>query len=60
MAKTNAKGYFCDTPCGLMNSKCQNFFCAGCATGGIPLLPNTEYPEYTRVHVNQNSNETQK
>ena len=55
MAKTNVKGYFCDVPCGMMNSKCQNFFSAGCASAGIPLKPNTEYPEYTKVTVKTNT-----
>lgn len=45
MAKTNEKGYFCDYPCGLMNARCENFFCAGCASAGMRLAPNTEYPE---------------
>lgn len=57
MAKTNAKGYFCDYPCGMLNSKCKNFFCAGCASAGIPLKANTEYPEYTRVHVDKETGE---
>lgn len=48
MAKTNSKGFFCDHPCGCASIKCQICFCAGCATGGIPLIPNTEYPEYTK------------
>lgn len=45
MAKTNAKGFFCDHHCGFMNSNCQNFFCAGCASAGMKLQPNTEYPD---------------
>lgn len=49
MAKTNAKGYFCDYPCGFSQSKCQNFFCAGCASVRMPLRPNTEYPKYTKI-----------
>ncbi len=49
MAKTNARGFFCDYPCGCTQSKCQICFCAGCATGGIRLSPDTEYPEYTKV-----------
>lgn len=60
MAKTNDKGYFCDVPCGFMNSKCQNFFCAGCASAGIRLAPNTEYPEYKKVHVDENTKEFRK
>ena len=59
MAKTNAKGYFCDFPCGMMNSRCQNFFRAGCATAGIPLKANTEYPEYKRVHVEETAGKEQ-
>lgn len=51
MAKTNSKGYFCDVPCGFMNSMCQNFFCAGCASAGIKLAPNTEYPDVKRVNT---------
>lgn len=47
--KTNDKGYFCDIPCGLLNSDCQNFFCAGCATAGMRLKPNTEYPDVRLV-----------
>lgn len=53
MAKTNAKGFFCDFPCGMLNSNCNIFLCKGCATGGVPLKPNTEYPEYKRVHVDE-------
>lgn len=55
MAKTNSKGYFCDVPCGFMNSMCQNFFCAGCASAGMKLAPNTEYPEIERVEKDQDS-----
>lgn len=50
MAKTNSKGYFCNIPCGFRNSKCQNFFCAGCASAGMRLKPNTEYPDVKVVH----------
>lgn len=57
MAKTNDKGYFCDVPCGFMNSRCQNFFRKGCASAGMRLIPNTEYPEYTRVYVEKERNE---
>lgn len=57
MAKTNAKGYFCDFPCGFRQLKCENFFCAGCASAGIPLQPNTDYPEYTKVHVDETGRE---
>lgn len=56
MAKTNARGYFCDVPCGFLKSKCKNFFCAGCASAGIPLAPNTEYPEYKRVKMEESKN----
>lgn len=45
MARTNKKGYFCDYPCGFRNPNCRIFFTAGCASAGIPLRPNTEYPE---------------
>lgn len=58
MARTNSNGYFCDFPCGFRNAKCQNFFCAGCASAGMPLQPNTEYPEYTKVHMNEDGTET--
>ncbi len=58
MAKTNAKGYFCDYPCVFLHSKCQNFFCSGCASAGMPLSPNTEYPEYTKVSLNNIKKET--
>lgn len=58
MAKTNENGYFCDYPCGLRNSKCQHFFRAGCATAGMPLQANTEYPEAIRVHVDKYGRET--
>ncbi len=57
MAKTNSIGYFCDIPCGFQNSKCKNFFCAGCASAGMPLRPNTEYPEFTKAHVNEDRTE---
>ena len=50
MAKTNSKGYFCDVPCGFMNAACENFFCAGCAAAGMPLPPNTEYPDVKKMH----------
>ncbi len=60
MAKTNAKGFFCDYPCGFSQSKCQIFFCAGCASGGIPLKPNTEYPEYRKCSDTATSEEKQK
>lgn len=49
MAKTNNKGYFCDVPCGFMNAECVNFFCAGCASAGMPLSPNTEYPDVKKM-----------
>lgn len=49
MAKTNSKGYFCDFPCGFRNIKCQNFFCGGCASAGMRLAPNTEYPHVKLV-----------
>ncbi len=58
MAKTNAKGYFCDYPCGFSQCKCQLFFRAGCASAGMPLIPNTEYPEYTKVSANNIKKET--
>ena len=58
MAKTNANGYFCDCSCGMMNSKCTLFFRAGCPASGRRLEPNTEYPEYIRVHVDADGNET--
>lgn len=54
MAKTNKYGYFCDVPCGFSNEKCQIFFCAGCASAGMKLAPNTEYPEYTIKHNDEN------
>ena len=50
MAKTNNQGYFCDIPCGFRNDKCQNFVCAGCASAGMRLLPNTEYPEFKKIN----------
>ena len=49
MAKTNSKGFFCDVPCGMMNAVCENFFCAGCASAGIRLLPNAEYPDVKKM-----------
>ena len=54
MAKTNARGYFCDVACGFLNPCCKIFFGAGCAAAGMPLKPNTEYPEYKRVKVEEN------
>ncbi len=60
MAKTNAKGFFCDYPCGFSQSKCQLFFCAGCASAGMPLSPNTEYPEYSKISSNSIKKETAK
>ena len=55
MAKTNAKGFFCDHPCGFMSSKCQNFFCAGCASAGMKLHPNTEYPDVKVMQLGSDS-----
>ena len=52
MAKTNAKGYFFVFFCGFSQSKCQLFFCVGCASAGMPLSPNTEYPEYSKISSN--------
>lgn len=57
MAMTNSQGYFCDVPCGMMNSRCENFFRAGCASAGMKLRPNTEYPEYHKVHIMKDGEE---
>ena len=58
MAKTNSQGYFCDHPCGFMNAKCKNAFNGGCASAGMRLAANTEYPHVKFVRVDENGNET--
>ena len=58
MAKTNSEGFFCDQPCGGKNVKCQICLCAGCATGGTPLIPNIEYPEYKKNSQGIENNKT--
>ena len=60
MAKTNEKGYFCDQPCGFRNPNCRLFFAAGCASAGMRLQPNTEYPEVKMIKVEDVSKKLEK